>query len=326
MRRVISILTIFMVLSVFSSSMLQTTQAATYPDRPINLVMPGTPGSIIDITGRILAEELGKILGVKMVPMNKPGGTFTLGTDFVVRSKPDGYTLAYTNSPGLVNARIAQPEIVPYDPAKDLEPLGLHLFFPMGLAVQASSPWKTFDELIAYAKKNPGKLRVSTSGKYPAGFFVMKIIESLAGIKFTQVPYKGGKAVVTALLGGHVEVCMDAGLKFTPHVKAGKLRILMATKKMKDFPDVPTHQECGYNVDIPSPWFAFCAPKGIPEDVKKTLVPAIKKAINEPKSKAKIEKLGFLVEYGTPEDLRNIIQEHYKKLSEIMKQAKAAEK
>ena len=152
------------------------------------------------------------------------------------------------------------------------------------------------------------------------------MIESAAGIKFTQVPYKGGKAVIAAILGGHVEACIDAGLKFTPHVKAGKLRILVASKRMKELPDVPTPQEVGYNVDIFSPWFAFYAPKGTPDDIKKVLISAIKKAINEPESKAKIEKMGFLVDYGTPEVLEKLVPQQYKDLKVIMDEARAREK
>ena len=311
----------FVLVGVFGLS-IPAVHAGTYPDRNINLIIPGTPGSIIDITGRIVAEEMTKILGKKVVPMDKPGGSFTLGTDFVVRSKPDGYTLSYTNSSGLVSARVAKPDIVPYTP-DDLVPLGIHLYFPMGFAVQASSPWKTFKDLVDYAKKNPGGIRISTSGKFSSAFYIMKMLESAAGIKFTQVPYKGGKAVIAAILGGHVEACVDAGLKFTPHVKAGKLRILLASKRMKELPDVPTPQEVGYNVDIFSPWFAFYAPKGTPEDVKKILISAIKKAINEPVSKAKIEKIGFLVDYGTPEKLQKLVPKQYKELKAIMDEARA---
>jgi len=142
MRRFTFILAILMIGSFFSSPVITATHAEGYPDQVINLIIPGTPGSIIDVTGRIIAEDLSQILGVKVVPMDKPGASFTLGTDFVARSKPDGYTLVYTNTPALVHARAAEPETVPYDPDKDLEPLGCHLFFPIGLAVQADSPWK----------------------------------------------------------------------------------------------------------------------------------------------------------------------------------------
>lgn len=320
MKRTILVLTLSMICTFFSSAVFQNAWAAKYPDRDINMVIPGTPGSIVDIVGRIMAVDLTKILGVQVVPMDKPGGSFTLGTDFVVRSKPDGYTITYTNSVAVATVKAASPKTVPYDPDKDLVPLGLHLFFPLAIAVQADSPWKTFGDLLEYAKKNPGKLRVSTSGKHSNAFFILKILESKLGLKLTQVPYKGGSSVIVALLGGHVEVCCDAAMKFTEHVKAGKLRILTVTKKMKIFPDVKTPREMGYNVDLPSSWFAVYAPAGIPKAVKQTLVAAVKKAIEEPDSKAKIEKMGYVVEYGTPTELRKLALHDYKQAVEIMKQ------
>lgn len=319
MKRTIVVLTLSIIFTFLSSPVLQKAWAARYPDQNINMIIPGTPGSIVDIAGRIMAEDLTKILGVTVVCVDKPGGSFTLGTDFVVRSKPDGYTITYTNSAAVATVKAASPETVPYDPGKDLVPLGLHLFFPLALAVQADSPWKTFGDLLEYARKNPGKLRVSTSGKHSTAFFVLKILESGLGLKMTQVPYKGGSSVITALLGGHVEVSCDAAVKFTPHVKAGKLRILTVTKKVKDSPDLKTPRDMGYDVDLPSAWFAFYAPAGIPEQVKQTLVAAIKKAIDEPASTAKLEKLGFVVEYGTPAELKALALQDYKKAVEMMK-------
>jgi tripartite-type tricarboxylate transporter receptor subunit TctC len=138
--------------------------AQTYPDRRIQLIIPGVAGSLLDIAGRLVAEEMTNILGQPGIPVAKPGGNFTLGTDQVARSKKDGYTLAYTNSPAIIYTRILNPETVPYDPDKDLEPLGFHLSVVSGIAVQADAPWKDFKELIDYAKKNPEKLRVSTPG------------------------------------------------------------------------------------------------------------------------------------------------------------------
>ena len=166
--------------------------AQPYPNRPIQLVIPGAAGSILDIAGRLTGEELGKILGTQLIPLAKPGAGFTLGTDFVVRSKKDGYTLAYTNSASIVFTRVVNLETVPYDPDKDLDPLGLHLFFPNAIAVQASAPWKTFAELFDYGKKNPEKIRVSTTGIGSTSHFNLQLIESLSGAQFTHVPFKGG--------------------------------------------------------------------------------------------------------------------------------------
>ncbi|MCJ7783689.1 MAG: hypothetical protein MUP41_07120, partial [Desulfobacterales bacterium] len=141
MKRLFFIISLFFIVCGLGIGA-STTLAQPYPDRPIQLIIPGAAGSILDIAGRILSEDLGKLLGQQVIPVAKPGGGFTLGTDAVARSKKDGYTLAYTNSPAIVYARILNPETVPYDPDKDLEPLGLHLFISTAIAVQASAPWK----------------------------------------------------------------------------------------------------------------------------------------------------------------------------------------
>ncbi len=287
------------------------TFAQSYPSRPVQFILPGTPGSIIDITGRVLAEDMGKILGAQFVPMNKPGAGFTLGTDFVVRSKKDGYTLAYTNNPAIVYSRILSPDTVPYDPDKDLDPLGLHLFFPHALAVQASSPWKTFGELIEYAKKNPDQVRCSTPGIGTTTHFHLEILQSLTGAKFNHVPFKSGEAVITALLGGHVEMTFDAVSKIAPHVESGKMRMLLVTMKSPLFPNIPTLRELGYKQDLAVSWFAMYGPVGMPEEVKKGLIPAIEKAAKNPESKAKIEKLHFIVDYKPPAEQKRLAAEEY---------------
>jgi tripartite-type tricarboxylate transporter receptor subunit TctC len=290
-----------------------TAPAQPYPNRPIQLVVPLPPGAQGDVSARILADDLAKNLGTQIIVVNKPGAALTLGTDAVVRSKKDGYTIVYTSSGALVYARVINPEAVPYDPAKDLEPLGVHLFYPLTATVQESSPWKTLPELVDYAKKNPGKLRVSTTGVGSTDHFNVGIIQSVTGAQFTHVPFKGGESVVAALLGGHVEVTFDTLSKVLPHVQAGKLRILVISRKRAEFPNIPTLTELGYKQGMISAWFGFYAPAGIPEDVKKTLVAAIEKAINNPELKAKTEKLGFIVDYKTPTEAMKLGSEDYER-------------
>ena len=292
-------------------------QAQPYPARPVQLIIPLVAGSALDVNGRLFAEELGKALGTQIVPANKPGASLTLGTDAVAKSKKDGYMLAYTNTSAIVYARVLSPEIVPYDPVKDLEPLGLHCFFPLALAVQASSPWKTFDELIDYAKKNPGKLRVATHGQGSIDHFNLEIIQSLSGAQFTHVPFKGGQQVLGALLGGHVEMIFHAFSQVMPQVEGGKMRILLVTNKTADFPNLPTLPEFGYKQDLLSAWFALFGPAGLPEDVKKVLVPAIEKVVRNPELKTKIDKMGFIVNYKSPVELKKLMVEDYERAMEI---------
>jgi tripartite-type tricarboxylate transporter receptor subunit TctC len=289
-------------------------QAQPYPNHPIQLVVPNVAGSAMDIPARILAEDMGKVLGVQIIPMNKPGGGTVLGTDVVARSKKDGYTLGYASNAALVNAPIINPESVSYDPLKDLEPLGLHIFFPLAIAVQESSPWKTFGEWIDYAKKNPGKIRVSTMGLGSGPHFNLEIIQSLTGVQLTHVPFKGGESVITAVLGGHVEATSDQIAKIIPHVETGKMRVLLVSKKSLKYPNIPTMTELGYNQELLSGWFGLFAPAGLPEDVKRVLIPAIENAIKNPEARARIEKMeGFFVDYKSPAELKKFIIEDYQK-------------
>jgi len=294
--------------------------AASYPSRNIEMIIPMLPGAAGDITGRLLAEELSKELGVRVIVTNKPGGNFTLGTDVVARSKKDGYTIAYTNSPAIVYARALDPKAVPYNPEKDLEPLGLHVFFPQAIAVQTTAPWKTFDELVAYAKQNPGKLRCSTPGQGSASTFVLELAQNLAGIKVTQIPTKGGEQVATFLMGGHVEMSVGAISMFASHVQSGELRLLCLTRKLSEFPGVPTMADFGYKETPPSGWFALYGPAGLPADVTKVLVPAIKKAVESPVMRPRLEKLLYVVDYKSPEELAKLAREEHESVSAIAKQ------
>jgi tripartite-type tricarboxylate transporter receptor subunit TctC len=292
-------------------------QAQSFPNRPIQLIVPNVPGSIVDVNARTLSDEIGKILGVQVIPINKPGAAMTLGTDALVRSKKDGYTIGYLGSTSLIHSRILNPETVPYDSFKDLEPLGLHLFLSLGANVQEGSPWKTFGELIDHAKKNPGKLRVGTMGVGSIDHFNLEITQSMTGARFTHVPFKGGESTVTALLGGHVEVTYDAFSKNIPHVETGKLRILLVSKKMSGYPQIPIATELGYKESFLSGWFAFYAPAGLPEEVRKVLIPAIEKVVKNPELKAKVEKLGYAVDYKSPSELNKVALEDYETSSAI---------
>jgi tripartite-type tricarboxylate transporter receptor subunit TctC len=310
-KRSICVVSLLLFLSFFIG--VSSILAQPYPNRPIQLVNSGAAGSILDIASRIFGDELGRIIGEQMVPLSKPGAGYALGTDFVVRSKKDGYTLLYTNSAAIVMTRVVDPETVPYDPDKDLEPLGSHLFFPNGIAVQASAPWKDFKELLEYARNNPEKVRVSTTGAGTSAHFNLQIIETLTGARFNHVPFKGGESVITALLGGHVEMTFDAVSKIKPHLEAGKMRILLATNKVPDLPDVPTLSELGYKQEMFTPWFGVYGPAGLPEEVKKVLLPAVEKAIKNPEVMAKTAKMDFVTNYMTPSDQRKLAIDEYEK-------------
>ena len=289
--------------------------AAGYPDHTIQLIIPNVAGAQMDITGRLLADELGQILGQKIIINNKPGAGTVLGTDAALRAKKDGYTLLYSSAGAFVYAPASNPEVVKYDPVKDSEPLGLHFYFPHVVSVKSDAPWKTFPQLIDYAKKNPGKLRVSTIGVGSTPHFLLEMIQSITGAQFTHVPFEGGEAVLTAVLGGHIEVIIDSFTKLKPLSDAGKMRNLLITHKMPGYSDIPLITEVGYKQSLPASWFALFAPAGIPDDVKKVLVPAVEKAVI--KSKPKTDQLGNIVEYRPPAEVKKMITEESKMAREL---------
>ncbi len=285
--------------------------AETYPSRPIRMIDSFDPGTTGDLTGRALAEELTKILGTQVVVMNKPGASMNIGAAALAKSKNDGYTIGYTAGTAMIYSKASTPEAFPYDPFKDLDPLGIHVFFANILAVQANSPWKTFTDFIDYAKKNPRKIRVGTIGMGSTPHFCLGLLETLTGAEFTHSPCKGGQAVVTNILGGHLESIITAPSQILPHIDSGKVRALLISKKTPQFPNVPTMIDVGYKQDLFSAWFAVYAPAGMPPEAKKVLIPAIEKAVNHPEMRPKMEKLGFVVDYKSPSEHARIMKEEY---------------
>jgi tripartite-type tricarboxylate transporter receptor subunit TctC len=277
------------------------------------------PGDATDIIARSMAEELEKILKVSVVPINKPGGATTIGTDFVAKSKKDGYTLLYGLTSGFVYSPAFAPETTPYDPVRDLEPLGLHLFVPTVLSIQTEVPWKNFNEVIEYARKNPGKFRCGTPGVGSTNHFQLEVIKSLTGVDITMVPFKGGSPAITALLGGHIESSFVALTISTPHYKSGKLKGILLANKVADLPDIPTLPELGYKRDLPPTYTAFFAPAGIPDEAKKVLVPAIEKTIKNPELITKFQKLWYVINYKSPSELKPLMREDYEDAKAIVK-------
>jgi tripartite-type tricarboxylate transporter receptor subunit TctC len=293
--------------------------AESYPQYPIQMVIPGAPGDALDMAARTVGEELAKILKAQVVPMNKPGAGAVLGTAAVAGAKKDGYTILYGNTSGFVYAPAFNPKEAPYDPIRDLEHLGLHAFFPDGISVQAESPWKDFQTVIEYAKKNPGKFRVGTLGMGSINHFRLEIIKSLTGTDITMIPFKGASPALTALLGGHVEAAFVAYAMVSPYYESGKLRGILADQKVAALPDIPTLTQLGYKQDLPPTYFGFAAPAGIPEEAKKVLVPAIEKASRNPELAEKLKKIWFIPDYKSPAEFKQLVTRDYENACAIVK-------
>jgi tripartite-type tricarboxylate transporter receptor subunit TctC len=318
MRRSILMVSLFTIVYAISMEV-PTLQAQPYPNHPIQLVIPSAPGDGTDIAARLFAEELSKVLKVPVVPFNKPGASAALGTDMVVKSKKDGYTILYANTSAAVYAKASQPETVPYDPVKDLEPLGFHTFFPTITCLRTDAPWKDFSEFIDYAKKNPGKINYGTMGVSTIDSVQWEMLKAIVSVNMTMIPFKGVGAKTTALLGGHVESASFPLSVFETQYRSGKVRGILLDQSVADFPNIPTLQQLGYKRGIPSPWTAVFAPIGISEEAKTVLIPAIEKAIKNADLMSKMQKMWYIPGYKPPAELKNLLVEDYENARDTFK-------
>ena len=303
--------------AVVAASLSAATWAADFPTRPIRLLVGFPAGGPTDITMRVIAENAGKILGQPVIIENKPGAGGTLPASTVVTSQPDGYTVG--QSP-LGIFRMPYTQKMTWDPLKDLTYVINLTGYTFGMTVPANSPFKTWQEFVAYAKANPGKVTYgSAGGNLTSPHLTMERIAEAAGIQLTHVPYKGSADLAQALLGGHVMAAADSSA-FVPYVEGGKARLLnvWSEKRMARFPDVPTMRDLGINIVQTSP-YGLVAPKGTPPDVVKKLHDAFKKALEEKSSVEALAKYDMLPNYMSTEQYTAYAQTLSKQEGEIIK-------
>lgn len=257
--------------------------AQSYPMKPIHMIITFPPGGSVDPSTRALVEGAKKFLDQPIIIENKAGGGGTVGLAEAVKQKPDGYDIVSFVVSGLTRVPHLRP--LPYK-LDDIVPIMQFAQVPSGVAVQASSPWKTFKELVDHARKNPKKVKFSTQGVSIPQDVSMELIARKEGVSWILVPYKGTAAAITALLGGHVDFA-SVSTDFTPHVRAGKLRALaiLDQKRLDDFPEIPTLGELGYdflNEYITDVGFFIAAPKGTPLSVIEKLDNIFHKAMENP--------------------------------------------
>jgi tripartite-type tricarboxylate transporter receptor subunit TctC len=296
---------------------IHSSHAQPFPSQNIQVVITLSPGDTGDLSGRAVGSELAKILKTVVVPLNRTGASGAVGADSVVKAKKDGYTLLYVNS-NLTYAYAASPEETPYNPFTDLEPLCTAVSVPLFIAVQSESPWQSMQELIAYGRQNPGKLRGGSTGVGSVGHFGYEVIAAETGAQIDMIPFKGAGPGMTALLGGHVEVAIPSPTLVMSHMKSGKLRLLLVSKKTPDFPKVPTLTELGYKRDISSVWFGFFLPSGVPDSVKRVLAPALERAIKAPELVSVFQGLGTVSDYRNAAEFKTMMAEEYATVKKIL--------
>jgi tripartite-type tricarboxylate transporter receptor subunit TctC len=273
--------------------------AQDFPSRPVTLIVPWPAGGSTDLAMRALAASTEKYLGQPIVIENKPGAAGTLGANAMITAKPDGYTITQIPITVFRYPHMAQ---VGYDPLTDLTYLIGISGYTFGVVVRADAPWKTWQDLIAYAKAHPGKLSYGSPGANTSLHVTMEDIAQRDGIKWVHVPFKGNADNMTALLGGHIQVSADA-TGWGPHVDAGKMRLLVTwgSQRTKRWNDVPTLKELGYDIVSTSP-YGIAGPKGMDPKVARVLHDAFKKGMEDPGHRQAMEKFDQELLYMSGED------------------------
>lgn len=274
--------------------------AQAYPTRPVEFIIPFAPGGPTDTAIRLIQPQLAANLGAPVVLINKAGGGGALGMDAVAKAKPDGYTLAATVRSTLTILPATQPD-VPYKIA-DFAPIGTYAVDSQVISVKSGSPWKTFEELVDHARKNPGKLTYGSAGQGTNSFFTMELLKLAYGLDIAHVPFGGSGPVKNALLGGHVQIGATALSPLLPVVRSGDVTALItsATRRNPAIPAVPTLTEKGQADASLSTWAELWAPAKTPKPVIDRLVQALDKTMKDPGVVTGIEKAGLQVEYNDP--------------------------
>ncbi|HKF10918.1 MAG TPA: tripartite tricarboxylate transporter substrate binding protein [Xanthobacteraceae bacterium] len=297
--------------------------ALDYPTRPVRWVVPYTPGGGTDITARIIAQWLSERLGQQFVIENKPGAGNNIGTETVVNSPPDGYTLLLVNPANAINTTL-YPKLS-FNFLRDIAPVGGVMRVPNVMEVNPAVLAKTVAEFIAYAKANPGKINWATSGNGTSVHLSGELFKLMTGVEMANIPYKGSAPALTDLIAGTVQVIFDNMPPSLPHIRSGKLRALAVTTAIRSeaLPEVPTVAETvpGYEA---SAFYGMGVPKGTPPEIVDKLNKEINAALADPNIKARLADLGGMLTPGTPADFGKLVAVETEKWAKVIKDGHVA--
>ncbi len=284
--------------------------AQAFPAKPVTLLITFPAGGPTDVAGRALAEATSKYLGQPVVVENRPGATGTLGAVALANARPDGYTVSMTP---ITVLRLPHMENVAYDAMKDIQYLMGVSGYVFAVIVRADAPWKTMAELVSSAKTNAGKISYGSHGIGGSVHLAMEELSAAQGVKFNHIPFKGSADMLTAMLGGHLDVAVDS-TGAVPHVAAGKARVLavFTEKRVPVWPDVPTLTELGYGIISTSP-YGIGVPAATPPAIVKVLHDAFKKGLEDPIHIRTLEKYNQPLWYQSTEDYTRFAREQYER-------------
>lgn len=298
--------------------------AQAYPTKPVTLVVPAPAGGPTDIIGRLAGQILTPQLGQNVVVDNRSGAGNTLGTDYVAKARPDGYTLTI----GSPSSHSIAPSIyrnLPYDPVRDFTPVALLATSPTVLVIHPSIPARNLKEFIALARAKPGDLNFGSGGNGTTSHLTGEYFKTAAGVKITHVPYKGSAGATTDLLAGQIQM-MFHGLHLSlPYMRTGKLRGLGLTspKRSPLMPELPTISEAGLRGFEVNTWYGVLGPAGLPRDVVSRLNAALLKGVEQPAMRARLVEQGLDIIGSTPEQFARVIAEEKEKWAKVVQQSGA---
>ncbi|MCX7152320.1 MAG: tripartite tricarboxylate transporter substrate binding protein [Proteobacteria bacterium] len=298
-------------------------QAQAWPSRPVKLVVPFSPGGFTDVVARILGQKLTESLGQPVIIENKPGAGSTIGSDYVAKSKPDGYTLVMVST-----TQVSSPWLyksMPYDVFKDFTPIMKLVEGPYVLVANPKLPVKSVAELLALAKAQPGKLDYASSGNGSAQHLVGAMFATMGGVNINHVPYKGSGQAMQDIVGGQVQLGFVGMPNALPYIPSGRLRALAVTtrKRSPDLPDVPTMDEAGIKGYDATIWLGLLGPAGLPRDIVTRLNSEITKALSSAETRKLILAAGVEVSTSSPEEFAALLRSEYDKWGKVVKETGA---
>jgi tripartite-type tricarboxylate transporter receptor subunit TctC len=290
--------------------------AQEFPTKPIELVIPYAAGGSHDLTARALASVAHQYVGQPMLVTLKPGGGGAVGSQAVIRAKPDGYTLMLGGTgPNTIFALVQKAPIGP-DHFTSIARIN---YSPAVFAVKADAPWKTFREIIDYMKKNPGKFNFANTGTWGAGDFPMRMVARTAGVEYNNIPFDGGGPALLAVLGGNADGSFLFTAQLLPQIGAGKMRALAVTdtRRHRDLPNVPTLREEGVDV-VFTQWRSVLAPKGIPQAIAQKLEMAFKQMTEDGSFQALIKQLGDEIHFQGGKEFESTWRQEWEGFAKVV--------
>jgi len=298
--------------------------AQSFPNKPIRLIVPFPPGGGTDVLAREAALRVARNTGWNIVTENRPGSGGNIGVDMVAKADPDGYSIVLGQTSNLAINPTLFPNLS-YDPEKDLSAIGLIADAPLVIVVSATSPLKSFDDMIKLAKEKPGILNYASSGNGTVSHLAAVQLQKAAGIELTHIPYKGAAQASNDLIGGQIDMYLSSVPTLIGHVRSGKMRALAVTsaQRVADLPDVPTIAERGNPGFEAVTWFGLAAPAGVPKDVIVQLNGEFNKALQSAELGTKYQEQGARVLTSTPEAFAQLIHDDRIRWGKIVKDSGA---